>query len=232
MRWRVEVRNRPGIPDSTGEGVKKDIGDLGISGVPAVETAQVYIIEGNIRSLQIKNIAQNLLSDSVTQEYTFRNNPLTDKKTAGTGQFLVEVAYNSGVMDPVEESVKKGIFDLGIKGVASVRTAKKYIIKGKISERDLKTVSEKLLYNKVIQHIVTGPDSYTTKTPPKYHFRPLAVNMTGASDKELNRISRKGQLFLNLSEMRSIKEYFSRLGRNPTDVELETLAQTWSEHCG
>lgn len=232
MRWRVEVRNRPGIPDSTGEGVKKDIGDLGISGVPAVETAQVYIIEGNIRSLQIKNIVQNLLSDSVTQEYTFRNNPLTDKKTAGAGQYLVEVAYNSGVMDPVEESVKKGIFDLGIKGVASVRTAKKYIIKGKISERDLKTVSEKLLYNKVIQHIVTGPDSYTTKTPPKYHFRPLTVNMTGASDKELDRISRKGQLFLNLSEMRNIKEYFSRLGRNPTDIELETLAQTWSEHCG
>jgi phosphoribosylformylglycinamidine synthase II len=41
----------------------------------------------------------------------------------------------------------------------------------------------------------------------------------------------KDRLWLNLSEMRCIKDYFSRLGRNPTDVELETLAQTWSEHC-
>jgi len=250
VRWRVEVRNKTEIPDSIGDGVKKDIGDLGISGVLAVETMQVYIIEGDLSSPLIKKIAQNLLSDPVIQEYTFRNNPLTDaagpasrrlsggsrfirdEKTYGVGQYLVEIAYNAGVMDPVEESVKKGISDLGIKGVASVRTAKKYIIKGDISERNLRTVSEKLLYNKVIQHVVTGPDSYTTKTPPKYHFSQVTVDMTGASDKELEKISEKGQLFLNLAEMRRIKEYFSRMGRNPTDVELETLAQTWSEHCG
>jgi phosphoribosylformylglycinamidine synthase II len=261
VRWRVEVKNRSGITDFTGEahpflrkgrdeGVKKDIEDLGISGVDSVEAVQVYIIEGNIRSSQIKNIAENLLSDPVTQEYALRSNPITDaevpesrrlsegsrlirdKKSADGGQFLVEVAYNAGVMDPVEESVRKGVFDLGIKSVASVRTAKKYIIKGKISESDLKTVSEKLLYNKVIQHIVTGPDSYTAKPPPKYNFNLVSVDMAGATDRELERISVKGQLFLNLAEMRRIKEYFSRLGRNPTDVELETLAQTWSEHCG
>jgi len=261
VRWRVEVKNKPGITDLTvearpfhqqgrNEGIKKDIEDLGVSGVDSVEAVQVYIIEGNIRSLQIKNIARDLLSDPVTQEYAFRNNPLTDveapssrgssgegrfirgKKSGNAGQFLVEVAYNAGVMDPVEESVRKGILDLGIKGVASVRTAKKYIIKGRISESNLKTISEKLLYNKVIQHIVTGPDSYTAKTPPKYNFSLVVVDMAGAPDEELERISKKGQLFLNLAEMRRIKEYFSRLGRNPTDAELETLAQTWSEHCG
>lgn len=261
MRWRVEVKNKSGIADLTGEarpflrqgrneGMKRDIDDLGISEVDSVEAVQVYIIEGNIRSSQIKNIARDLLSDPITQEYAFRDKPLTDaeapssrgssgegrfirdKKSSEGGQFLVEVAYNAGVMDPVEESVRKGILDLGIKGVASVRTAKKYIINGKISESSLKTISEKLLYNKVIQHIVTGPDSYTAKTPPKYNFSPVAVDMTGATDKELERISEKGQLFLNLAEMRRIKEYFSRLGRNPTDAELETLAQTWSEHCG
>lgn len=232
MRWRVEVKNKAGIPDSTGGGAKKDIEDLGIPGVDSVEVVQVYVVEGNIRSLQIKNIAQNLLADLVTQEYAFRNNPITDKKTAEAERSLVEVAYNAGVMDPVEESVRKGIQDLGIKGVTSVKTAKKYIIKGKISERNLKTVSEKLLYNKVIQHIVTGPDSYAIKDPPKYHFNPVTVNISEASDKELERISRKGQLFLNPAEMRTIKEHFSRLGREPSDAELETLAQTWSEHCG
>src|SRR5438067_7171622 len=45
------------------------------------------------------------------------------------------------------------------------------------------------------------------------------------------RLSREGQLSLSLAEMGTIQEHFRGLGRDPTDVELETLAQTWSEHC-
>ncbi|RKY04628.1 phosphoribosylformylglycinamidine synthase subunit PurL [Candidatus Poribacteria bacterium] len=52
-----------------------------------------------------------------------------------------------------------------------------------------------------------------------------------ADDEELERISREGLLSLNLDEMRAIQAYFRKLGRNPTDVELETIALTWSEHC-
>lgn len=232
MIWRVEVKNKKGIFDSAGEGIKKDIADLGIYCVESVEVVQVYIIEGDIREAQIRKIARALLTDPITQEFMFRDNPLIDKKTTGGGQSLVEVAYNSGVMDPVEESAKKGILDLGIKAVTSVKTAKKYIIKGKISKKDLNIVCEKLLYNRVIQHIVRNSASYTAKLPPKYNFKLITVDLLHASDKELEKISSRGQLFLNLTEMRQIKKYFLRLGRDPTDAELETLAQTWSEHCG
>ena len=55
--------------------------------------------------------------------------------------------------------------------------------------------------------------------------------MLDASDKKLKAISHDGQLFLNLNEMKAIQAYFKRAGRNPTDCELETIAQTWSEHC-
>ena len=44
-------------------------------------------------------------------------------------------------------------------------------------------------------------------------------------------LSREGQLSLSLAEMKAIQRHFADLGRNPTDCELETLAQTWSEHC-
>jgi len=57
------------------------------------------------------------------------------------------------------------------------------------------------------------------------------IPILDADDEELMRISREGLLSLNLAEMRTIQNYFLRLGRNPTDVELETIAQTWSEHC-
>src|SRR3979411_930285 len=57
------------------------------------------------------------------------------------------------------------------------------------------------------------------------------IPLLAANDSRLLDISRKGLLSLNLQEMKVIQAYFKKLGRDPTDVELETLAQTWSEHC-
>ena len=57
------------------------------------------------------------------------------------------------------------------------------------------------------------------------------VEILNADDTELMRISREGTLSLNLNEMHAIQTHFAGLGRNPTDVEIETIAQTWSEHC-
>src|SRR5947209_17055152 len=51
------------------------------------------------------------------------------------------------------------------------------------------------------------------------------------SDQELLAVSKQGLLALNLDEMRTIQRHYRELRREPTDVELETLAQTWSEHC-
>ncbi|MFB3040705.1 MAG: AIR synthase related protein, partial [Candidatus Poribacteria bacterium] len=57
------------------------------------------------------------------------------------------------------------------------------------------------------------------------------IQILSADETELIRISREGILSLNLDEMRAIQAYFAKVGRKPTDVELETIAQTWSEHC-
>ncbi len=42
---------------------------------------------------------------------------------------------------------------------------------------------------------------------------------------------RRGPLGLALDYMQAIQKHFKSIKRNPTDIELETLAQTWSEHC-
>src|SRR2546425_2736279 len=38
-------------------------------------------------------------------------------------------------------------------------------------------------------------------------------------------------LALSPDEMRRIQEHFKGLGRDPTEVELQSLGQAWSEHC-
>ena len=227
MIWRIEVAPKPDLPDVVGEEVVKGAQDMGLSEVRAVKTATIYRLEGQLVERDILRICEELLADPITQRYTFDgtlNYPDLDEAAA------VEVAYNPGVMDPVEASVRKALRDLGISDVGSVRTARKYVIYGPASEEDIRRLCDALLANKVIQHIVVG----TEDRPPAgvhYEFAPVQVDLLCANDATLERISREGQLSLSLVEMHAIREYFAGLGRNPTDAELETLAQTWSEHC-
>ena len=226
MLWRVEVKEKDGFYDAAGESVKKDIIDLGFKNkVKEVKFIYVYLIEGNINETQLKKISEELLIDPVTQEYAYKRAIFDEKESK-----VVEVAYNPGVMDPVEDSAKKAIRDLGIESVTAVKTTKRYLIKGKLSKVEIHSIAEKILYNKVIQHIVKGA-SIIYPEPPAYQFKLIKVDLIRASDKRLKGISKIGQLFLSLEEMQTIRKYFKKLKRNPTDCELETIAQTWSEHC-
>ena len=228
MQYKIEIADKAGIFDAVGEGILKDILDLGINSVKKVKFIQVYTIEGDISDIQVEKICRELLTDRISQEYLVDGSE--SKSAQPEGQFIIEVAYNPGVMDPVEDSTLKGIRDLGIESALSIKTAKKYIIQGKLSPSELKTISDKLLYNKLIQHIVQ-PGQDLKHAEASYEFRLVTVDLLSADDKKLLEISSTGQLFLNINEMRAIRDYFKELKRNPTDCELETFAQTWSEHC-
>ncbi len=62
-------------------------------------------------------------------------------------------------------------------------------------------------------------------------FHLYKINLIEAGDEELERISEERSLGLNLYEMKKIKDYFKKERRNPHDIELESIAQAWSEHC-
>jgi len=62
-------------------------------------------------------------------------------------------------------------------------------------------------------------------------FELVEIDLKDADDKQLIQISRELEICLNLTEMKLVQNYFSRKKRNPTDVELQTIGQTWSEHC-
>jgi phosphoribosylformylglycinamidine synthase II len=220
---RVEVSVKPSLPDPRGESLKADIRDLGINAVQQVRVSDVYLLEGYLSQKELEAICKLLLADPVVEQY-FIGEPLPSQDA-----HAVEVAYNPGVMDPVEESVSKGIGDLGITTVTSVKTAKRYYLSGKLSASDIELISNKLLVNSVIQHVVTTGEK-AALPPASYDFSRVEVELLTLDDGGLTRLGRE-KLELNLEEMSQIQGYFAKTGRNPTDVELETLAQTWSEHC-
>lgn len=226
MIRRVEVAQKHGFFDAVGAQVAHDAGELGfVNRIKDIKVVQVYLLEGDLDEYSLKKICENLLIDPVTQRYNSNGSVLNEK-----GYKAVEVAYNPGVMDPVEDSVKKAVKDLGVMDLRTVKTAKRYLIKGSLSYPQIRSIAEKILYNKVIQHAVKG-NSTILPEPPPYHFNLKHIGLIGATDRELENLSKSGQLFLSLDEMHAIKAYFTKMGRNPTDCELETLAQTWSEHC-
>lgn len=185
MSWRIEVAEKEGFYDAIGRSVKHDIRDLRINcRIKEVKTVQVYLLDGRIDEYSVKKICENLLIDPITQKYSYRGNVLDERPFK-----VVEVAYNAGVMDPVEDSASKAIGDLGISGVDTVKTAKKYLIKGNLSYSQIHSIAEKILYNKVIQHAVKGKSEIPPEPPP-YHFTLKHIDILGANDRKLKKCLR------------------------------------------
>ena len=63
--FRIEVAVKPAYPDARGEGLCRDIGDLGIAGVEKARVSDVYVLEGNVTDAELEAICRELLVDPV-----------------------------------------------------------------------------------------------------------------------------------------------------------------------
>ena len=227
MLWQIEVALKPGQVDPVGQAVKSEAEAIGVSGLEDVQYVRVFVIECKLGRNDVDRIAARLLADPVVDRYAI-GEPVLDESRPGLR--VVQVVRKPGVMDPVEASTLKGIVDMGLRASA-VRTVRKYHLVGRLSEADARRVGEKVLANDIIERIILGPEKIDIPHGSKTPFEKVVVPLLEADDAEMSRISREGVLSLNLAEMKTIRDHYRELGRNPTDVELETLAQTWSEHC-
>jgi len=227
-KWRVEVTIGEEFVDPLGRAVLGDIGDLGITSVTDVRVVSVFLIAGPISRDEIETVAEKLLCDPVNQVFSC-DGPAPSPGEGGHA--MVQVFRKPGVMDPVEASTKKGIADLGL-AADTVRTGRKYLLYGSPTQDELRLITNRVLHNEVIEEAFVGNVTIPhSPAAPEYKFARNEVNLLDVSDEQLMRISRDWVLSLNLNEMHAVRDHFAGLGRNPTDVELETLAQTWSEHC-
>ncbi|NTW04775.1 MAG: phosphoribosylformylglycinamidine synthase subunit PurL [Peptococcaceae bacterium] len=220
----VRVMNKLDFPDTIGEALLYDIHHtLGITDISRVRTAKVYRFQG-ISEDEAANIANRLLAEDIFQQFSINNDNLLQ------GQLVVEVAYKPGVMNPEAASLMKSASDLGITGIKAADSSREYAFFGPgVSKDSIDQVLKKLLVNETIERVVTVKPE-TLILEGKLGVTEI-IPIRGMSDQELMELS-KDTLFLNLEEMNTIKKYFIEIDRDPTDCEVETLAQTWSEHCG
>lgn len=238
MLWEVEILPVGNEKDYEGQRILSSAGSQGITGLSTVTSARTFLIQGDLDREGARRAAEELLVDPVTEQYYIHELPYgangecpnpVDK--SATNARLLNVLLHPGVTDSVAENAAKALTRLNI-SVSNVATCRRYWITGDISDARLTQLSKKVLANDAIEYVVTGPLQITDLTlGSEYKFRLTTVAIREMDDAALMELSKKGQLYLSIAEMRTVQDYFRSLGRDPTDIELETVAQTWSEHC-
>lgn len=234
MIYRVEVKPKHGGEDARGRELRRQIGLLGIDGVTEVRVSNIYFLQGaSLREETAQRIADELLADPVVEDAEVLAWPNgAHGGVASAGAHTVEVVLLPGVTDSVAESLLEGARMIGAQGLEQAATGQRYVIRGDVTVEEVGRIARQLLANEVIQ-------TYSIDEPVSPPFMPVqaandtveVIPITEADDAGLEAISRERRLSLDLAEMRAIQTYYRSVGREPTDVELEMLAQTWSEHC-
>lgn len=208
--------------------------------------ADVYTIDKDLTREQLQ-----LATSAIT-------NPITQKSYIDTSYapssftYALEIGYLPAVTDNVGQTTRELLADLlkvQFKDAENVYSSRLYFFEGDLSANDIQEIAA-TLYNPLIQKATikssaefesergmgTHPPKVSIKNKPQVTVVDLDI-----SDDELEILSTygikgpgdttRGPLALKLPYLHAIQKYFKDLGRSPTDIELETLAQTWSEHC-
>jgi phosphoribosylformylglycinamidine synthase subunit PurSL len=221
---RIEVRPSDRAGDPLAAGVLRSARALGVA-CHGARTARVYLVQGDIDAGALERVRTRLLTDPVLETSVVGASP------ARAGERIIEVHPLPGVMDPAAQTVRDAIRDLTGARHVEVVTGTRYDLAG-LDEAGAAALSRGLLANGVIEQVHHSP--WTPRTLPR--AKPAdqtlrRVALTTLSDDQLMTLSRQGHLFLSLAEMKAVQAYYLAQGREPTDIELETIAQTWSEHC-
>jgi len=231
MLWEVDSYPADGQPDLIAADVAASAAELGLARDLAIQSARGYLVQGELDRDQVAQIAEQLLADRLVERTVVA--PVGDaalSRAPEGHQRLIHVLPKPGVMDPVAQSALEAIADFQLQAEA-VRTLKKYWI-GPLPDDQLELLCSKVLANDAIEQVIAGPlDFERLEFGSPYEFQPITVPIREMDDEALQRLSLQGQLYLSLTEMQTIQAHFRSQDRDPTDVELETIAQTWSEHC-
>jgi phosphoribosylformylglycinamidine synthase II len=245
MPARIEVAMQPGQRDPAGDTLRAQLRDDLHIEVAGVSVIDVYTIDASLSVAELERVRAELLTDPIIQVSALNQSLARDY------DFAIEVGFRPGVTDNVGKSAAEGIQDTLGRALApgeAVYKSTLYAVRG-ASRETCQHMAKDLLANGLIQqYVVLSPAEMAT-----YAGLPLPIVTDRSqtevrevsldiSDDALLALSRDGMLALELREMKAIQAHYADpavrarraelgLPANPTDVELECIAQTWSEHC-
>ncbi len=240
MIIRVEIRPRAGHDDGRGRALLQQAGTLGIpvgvDGLTHIEVRDLFFLDGT--KLTQKALAQwvpALLQDTVVEDAsweTIQSGTATAAKASAEADHVIEVTPLPGVTDSVAETLLSAAGELGFARLKRAATGRRYLLTGRITPAHLSRLASGLLANKVVEAFAIDarlPAPFVET--PKNDAVIETVAMANLDAAQLLALSQERRLALDGVEMAAVQAHFIAQQRDPTDLELEMLAQTWSEHC-
>ncbi|MBI4363530.1 MAG: phosphoribosylformylglycinamidine synthase [Candidatus Doudnabacteria bacterium] len=245
MPTRIDIKTL--ISDARGKVAQKNFENLGLKGkIKSVTIVDSYLVDKRMKLTDYKKAASVLTNPQVEHFHINTTNP------PHKFDWVIEIGYLPGVTDNIGHTAKETIEDLlkkKFKRDEHVYASQLFFITGKLNEEEVKKIASSL-YNPLIQRAEVKSYRQFVKNKgmgrkiPKVVLKPkklvTQVNLD-VNNEELAKIgkqgianadgTRRGPLALDLFYMKAIQKHFEKLKRKPTDLELEALAQTWSEHC-
>ena len=226
--------------DPRNGGYFRDVHALGFQHLKSLQVHDLYFVEGQLSQEELQQLTLKLLTDPVTQtaEWTESRDDPSPKGTAlsssESASVILEVALRPGVTDPVAEQIVRASHELGFDRVHRAATGQRFSLcfDETVEAVSLaQSIAKSLLANNVIQHWTIGEITPSFPREAESSGAVEIVSIRDLTDAQLLALSKDRRAALDLQEMKAIQNYFIQEQRDPTDVEFETIAQTWSEHC-
>lgn len=215
--------------DPRNESYLKGAHALGFQPLQRIIVQDLYFVEGQLSQEELQQLALKLLSDPVTQSVSWDElpAPLTPPEPDSV---ILEVSLRPGVTDSVAAEIVRAAHEIGLNRVHRAATGQRFILTG-LDESQIPLLANQLLANNVIQHWKLGSiePSFPEEVESSGQVETIAIR--NLSDDELLALSKDRRAALDLAEMQAIRNFCQKENRDLTDVEFETIAQTWSEHC-
>ncbi len=225
----IEIAVRPDRTDVLADRLSAQAREAGIPLPDGLRTRRGYSLRLTGDASAAERLARRLLADPVMDTWRVFDPGQSPREEDCR---RLEVVRLPGVMDPTAQSVVRAAAALGIT-VSDVRSWQAYVLPANTSDETLDRLGRDLLANPAIEEIRVDPATGVAPTHelPDVDFRLVHVPLRDADEARLLKLSAEGCLALDAVEMGAVRDHFVTLGRDPTEIELETIAQTWSEHC-
>ncbi len=222
--------------DPRNGGHLKDAHALGFWHLKSIQVQDLFFIEGQLSQEDSQQLALKLLSDPVTQvaswiELSPGGMSLSEPEDDSV---ILEVALRPGVTDPVAEQLIRAAHELNVHGVHRAATGQRFVLcfdKNTDRMTTSQSIAKSLLANNVIQHWTIGEITPSFPGEAESSGTVEILPVRDLSSEQLLALSKERRAALDVAEMQAVQKYFDEEQRDPTDVEFETIAQTWSEHC-
>lgn len=218
--------------DARVAGYLKDAHALGFQRLKNIIVHDLYFIEGQLMQEELQELTLKLLTDPVTQTASWieLSPKVTPLPSLESDSVILEVSLRPGVTDPVAEQIVRAAHELNLNGVHRAATGLRFQVEG-LKVEQVKQLAKSLLANNVIQHWTIGEITPSFPEEVESSGTVEIIPIRELSNEELLTLSKERRAALDLAEMQAVQNYFIKAKRDPSDVEFETIAQTWSEHC-